>query len=331
MNRTLKHNWLSYEVDELENCPFNSFDKLKEDIDSGKFKLGVSPGAALNWMINLAPKSKNKALVIIFCYLMFAIPASLIIYVIVWEAWLLLLSIPLLIVGYFTTSPVVVLPKVLKIGFTIISFMCLIFGFISGASWLIVISISLIAIWYFQYQMYHRSVDEMIDMAKQNEDFLCRLWIDNILSITMQNGDSYAQKWVIEDGVERWFEDKSRMEITGLISRADDGDAEAQYEVGCKYIDSQCYQLAVDYLERSAKQNYAEAQYTLGCLYYNSASTERNLPKAYAWSLIAEENGIFNAKNQKECVKKCMTKEQLTEAEILLADYKGKDRVLGDK
>ena len=85
-------------------------------------------------------------------------------------------------------------------------------------------------------------------------------------------------------------------EVKDMIQNAEEGDAEAQYELGRAYrynkygIPVNCYQ-AVRWWTRAALQNHARAQYELFWCYYYGYGTQENHTAAKAYLVQAIENG----------------------------------------
>ncbi len=65
------------------------------------------------------------------------------------------------------------------------------------------------------------------------------------------------------------------------LSAAEQGDAEAQYMVGCHFFAIGEYEEAIIWLTKSAKQEYAEAQFILGICYYKGEGVPKNNKKAF--------------------------------------------------
>ena len=83
-------------------------------------------------------------------------------------------------------------------------------------------------------------------------------------------------------------------DIKTLIQKANQGDAEAQYNLGVAYYNGegveQSHSKAVYWYQKSAEQGDAEAQYNLGVAYYNGEGVEQSHSKAVYWLRKACEN-----------------------------------------
>lgn len=75
--------------------------------------------------------------------------------------------------------------------------------------------------------------------------------------------------------------------------KAESGDPQSQYLMGWYYSTSvqQDYKRAVNWLEKSARQDYEPAQYYLGWCYYYGHGVERNFSQALYWYKKAADQG----------------------------------------
>lgn len=80
-------------------------------------------------------------------------------------------------------------------------------------------------------------------------------------------------------------------ETESLASRAERGDADAQYEYATELHDRGDTKGAVPWLEKSAKQGSAKARLQLGLLYLKGAGVTRNFNQARKWLEAAANNG----------------------------------------
>lgn len=80
---------------------------------------------------------------------------------------------------------------------------------------------------------------------------------------------------------------------------AQQGDAEAQYNLGVMYEKGQGveqnYQQAVAWYQKAANQGDAEAQFNLGGMYYNGQGVAQNYQQALAWYQKAANQGVAMA------------------------------------
>jgi TPR repeat protein len=81
--------------------------------------------------------------------------------------------------------------------------------------------------------------------------------------------------------------------IKETIKVAEGGNANAQFEVGCKF--SHDYQQAFKWIGKAAEQNHHDAQYELGKMYFNGSGVARNYKQAVFWYQKAAEQGNVSA------------------------------------
>lgn len=88
-------------------------------------------------------------------------------------------------------------------------------------------------------------------------------------------------------------------------SYADDGNADAQYEIGVCYFDgnnvSQDKAEAFRYFKLSADQGYAEAQYKVGVCYGEGEGVELNKIEAFKYYKLSADQGNSEAKYKVAC------------------------------
>ena len=88
---------------------------------------------------------------------------------------------------------------------------------------------------------------------------------------------------------------------TGLIERAEKGDADAQYNLGVCYYNgygvAQDKGEAVKWYRKAAEQGFADAQYWLGVCYYNGYGVAQDYDEAVKWIRKAAEQGHAKAIN----------------------------------
>ena len=76
---------------------------------------------------------------------------------------------------------------------------------------------------------------------------------------------------------------------------------------------------AVKWYRKAAEQGYANAQSNLGAMYYNGEGIPENHVGAYVWWSMAKTQGHKGAKGNLEILKPQMTKQQIAEAQSLAA------------
>ena len=90
------------------------------------------------------------------------------------------------------------------------------------------------------------------------------------------------------------------MDLTLLRSRADGGDAVAQFNLGACFEKGQGvkqdYIKAVKYYQLFADQGNSDAQFNLGACYHNGEGVEISKTEAIKWIKLAAEQGFEMAK-----------------------------------
>ncbi len=83
--------------------------------------------------------------------------------------------------------------------------------------------------------------------------------------------------------------------VAGLLEKAEQGDAQSQYDLAVHYASNRSGQLAADeavhWLSRAAEQGHAEAQSDLGLLYHRGLGVPRDPAEAAKWLRRAAEQG----------------------------------------
>ena len=103
-----------------------------------------------------------------------------------------------------------------------------------------------------------------------------------------------------------------------LRKLADQGDADAQWQVGLRYHNGedvpQDDAQAMQWFLRAAEQGNVTAQAALGAYYWAGRGVPEDLSKAYMWSEIALAGGDGNSKSRLEVLASQMTPEQVAAA-----------------
>jgi GAF domain/Sel1 repeat/PilZ domain len=106
--------------------------------------------------------------------------------------------------------------------------------------------------------------------------------------------------------------------VPDLRRRADDGDADAQWQLGVRYHDGagvpQDDAQAVQWFQRAAEQGNVAAQGALGAYYWRGRGVFQDLSKAYFWSTIAMAQGDEISKSRLEGLASQMTRTQVSDA-----------------
>ena len=103
-----------------------------------------------------------------------------------------------------------------------------------------------------------------------------------------------------------------------LRKRADQGDADAQWQLGILYHDGGVVAKddtqAVQWFQRAAEQGYVRAQSTLGAYYWAGRGVPQDFSKAYFWSQLALAQGDEISKSRLEGLAAQMTPSQVAKA-----------------
>jgi TPR repeat protein len=106
---------------------------------------------------------------------------------------------------------------------------------------------------------------------------------------------------------------------------ADQGVAEAQFNVGLMYVDGQGVPMdfaqAVSWFEKAAEQDYGKAQLNLGAMYGVGKGVKRDYVQAYKWLNICAAKGDGKCAAQRELVAKKLKPSQLAAAQRLSSEW----------
>ena len=116
---------------------------------------------------------------------------------------------------------------------------------------------------------------------------------------------------------EKAEEEKSPPSVSEVLTRAEQGDPEAQYLLAYSLqlgeVVEQDYAKAVEWYTKAALQGHMPAQHNLGWLYMRGKGVAQNYQEAYVWAILAADNGndtLINAMHEK------LTQEQRQAAEL---------------
>jgi len=93
-------------------------------------------------------------------------------------------------------------------------------------------------------------------------------------------------------------------EVEGLLKRAENGNAVAQFKLGVLYTKGEAVKRdltqAADWYRKAAEQGHKNAQFKLGRFYENGKGVEIDLTQAENWYRKAAEQGHKNAQKRLE-------------------------------
>lgn len=94
------------------------------------------------------------------------------------------------------------------------------------------------------------------------------------------------------------------LDFEGLVKYAEQGNAEAQYDLALEYATGECvaldYAKMADLLKRSAKQGYDKAEWILGIFYFFGKYVRKNRNKAFA---LLEKSALAGNTNAEATLK----------------------------
>jgi len=189
-------------VEELPNFPFPSFAKYSEANASGDAWLSADRAFALRWTQagGYAPRS-TQILTSIFTWLPIFGALSYFIWIIGSKSWIMLVTLPLLLVGYAVYHPglgsLLGPIRTLLIGLT---FVGLFYGLLANKPHVLALCAALSLVWYGIRQSYTLSIRCLTRAASLNEKMFCALWQDEKLSVVMRNGDQYWKSFKVVGG-----------------------------------------------------------------------------------------------------------------------------------
>ena len=109
------------------------------------------------------------------------------------------------------------------------------------------------------------------------------------------------------------FNDESE-NIGKLKAVGQNGDKEAQGELGAHYYYEENFHKAVYWLNQSARQGEVRSQWLLGRLHRDGKGVRRNPMLACQWFILAADQGYQRAMSDKRRLEQELTDDQLTQA-----------------
>jgi len=153
----------------------------------------------------------------------------------------------------------------------------------------------------------------------------CRSAI-SILQQKAEQGDADAQyelgrAYIISNGVPQDYKEAAKW----VRLAAEQGVAKAQYALGrCYYIGAgvpQDYKEAVKWFRLAAEQDYAAAQSDMGLCYARGIGVPQDYVQAYAWYNIAAAQGSKDVAATRSKIGEKMTAAQIEEGQRLSREY----------
>ncbi len=110
-----------------------------------------------------------------------------------------------------------------------------------------------------------------------------------------------------------------------IRTKAEDGQARAQYLLGSKYFRSsgvpKDYAEAVKWYRNAAEQGYSIAQCSLGFCYAQGLGVPKDDVQAYKWNNLAAAQGQREALHNLTVLERAMNVQQITEAQRLSREF----------
>jgi TPR repeat protein len=117
----------------------------------------------------------------------------------------------------------------------------------------------------------------------------------------------------------------SRQAVNWYHKAEEQGDADAQYNLGVMYHEgqgvSQDFRQAMNWYRKAAEQGNASAQNNLGFMYANGQGVPRDIVLAYALVNLAADDGYEPIVESRDLVEKEMTPKQIEAARALLKNW----------
>ena len=185
------------QVEDLEHFPFKNFVEFRKALLAGMIKLAFNREDALYWaQEGVYTQALLRAQITFLIFLPFLAAIGFSIYAFISKNWLLLLALPLLIFGRILFFPGVMPVRV----FVLLTILGFIWSFWVGKTGLLILTVALLSIWYFQKIIIANAVYALNTAAYEHEDLLCFLWKKNKANIHFSNGNTYRVKYKLEDG-----------------------------------------------------------------------------------------------------------------------------------
>ncbi len=189
-------------VEELSNFPFKSFQEFRKAYMEGVAEPGVDRGVALQWALNgIYAPGILRAQTVFLMYLPYIAVLGFIIWAIVSKSWLMLLALPVFLIAFFIFHPSAAMVfGIIRSGFIGLSFVGLVYAFMTSKPGLLALCLTLVIIWYALNTIYRKAVNYLTEAVSEHEDLLCTLWQGKALTIMFFNGNSYWVDWKKENG-----------------------------------------------------------------------------------------------------------------------------------
>ncbi len=153
-----------------------------------------------------------------------------------------------------------------------------------------------------------RMYDEYLQLIKKSENYVLEIDIDSLIEDNLGISDTEKQQYditlkIVNEIYDTITENNLNMAILEAIvlksSKADKGDASAQYKLGVMYYNGrgveQDYLKAVEFYQKAADQGHLNALSSLGIMYDKGIGVERDYSKAAKLYQKAADQGDITA------------------------------------
>lgn len=215
---------MTLRIDNLKNIPFKSFDELNYAITTGEVQIGVARDVAVQWTrngIHLPDSTKTQTTLLSLVPILTTI--GLIAYIIYTGSWLMILTLPLIVIGFFVFHP----SSTMILGpfklFAIISLLgSLVYSWAQDIEWFFALSLVQTLNWIFVGRIYAVASRSLLTQAKKHEDLFCKLWEMGALGIHQIDGVSFYNNFKKHaDGSFEHYEDNKREKNTHTVSQVE--------------------------------------------------------------------------------------------------------------
>ncbi|MCL5802100.1 MAG: hypothetical protein M1283_06275 [Gammaproteobacteria bacterium] len=196
-------------VEELSHFPFKSFQEFKKAIMEGVAQPGVDRSVALNWaQSGIYAPGVLRAQTVFLMLLPYIAVLGFIVWALVSKNWLMLLALPVLLIAFFIFHPSMAIFGIIRSGFIWLSFVGLVYAFMTSKPGLLALCITLVVIWYALRTIYKKAVGYLTKAVSEHEDLLCILWQGKDLNIMFFNGNRFWVDWKTENGQSVFYDEE---------------------------------------------------------------------------------------------------------------------------
>ena len=190
-----QNNLSTDKVENLIGFPYKDYNEFEKNWKTGNITMGIDFGLAREWAMSggLYSPVFLATLLNILNLIIFITAAGFIIYIVLIKSYLWLLTLPLLIIGFFLSHPVMSRNLgCLSSGYFLLGGAGFIWAVCKNIHGLLALTVCLLIIWLCIKIIYSLSLRALLDATATHEDLLCKLWNTGQLLIQLNNGDSVS-------------------------------------------------------------------------------------------------------------------------------------------